>query len=275
VIGPALAGVVIGLGGYAWAFGVNTLSFVAVILAIAPLRLPPPLPHAGESIRAAISTGVRFVRGDAGLRAVTGYLALNSLLAAPFIALVPAVALKVFDNEDTGTAILVTAQGLGAVTMALVLGGLSHRVGLRRVVLAALLLLPASLVAYAVAPVLGLAAVAIFFVGASYLGCLSGFNTVAQLRAPAALRGRVMSVNMMILGTIYPIGAVVQGQVADAVGLRATTAGAAVLLGVTVLAVRTLRPGFDRELRGRDDDLASTPDAELFEIVEVVDDAAP
>ena len=59
------------------------------------------------------------------------YLALNSLLAAPFIALVPAVALKVFGNEDTGTSVLITAQGIGAVLMALMLGGLGARYGHR------------------------------------------------------------------------------------------------------------------------------------------------
>jgi MFS family permease len=251
VIGPALAGIVIGLGSYEWAFAVNTLSFLAVVVAIAPLHLPLPSPQRRESIRASVAAGFRFVRGDSGLRAVTVYLALNSLLAAPFIALVPAVALKVFDEEKLGTSVLVTAQGIGAVAMALILGGLAHRVGLRNVVLSALAGLPFALVAYAYAPTLAVAAVCIFFVGMAYLGCLSGFNTVAQLRSPPALRGRVMSVNMMILGTMYPIGCVVQGAVADQVGLRATTAATAVLLGVVVLAVRTLRPGFDRHLDDR------------------------
>lgn len=250
VIGPAIAGLVIGFGGFAWAFGINALSFGAVAAAIAPLRLPPPPRHEGQSIGAAIRSGFRFVRDDAGMRAVSAYLALNSLLAAPFIALVPAVALKVFAAEKTGTSVLVTAQGTGAVTMALVLGGLSHRVGLRRVVLGALAALPFALVGYALAPSLALAAVAIFVVGAAYLGCLSGFNTVAQLRAPEALRGRVMSVNMMILGTLYPVGSIAAGWIADSVGLRVTTAATAVLLGLAVLAVRTIRPGFDREVRG-------------------------
>ena len=50
VIGPVLAGVVIALGGYEWAFAVNTVSFLAVIVAIAPIRLPAPSPTAGESI---------------------------------------------------------------------------------------------------------------------------------------------------------------------------------------------------------------------------------
>jgi len=250
VIGPAVAGIVIGIGGYGWAFGINALSFFAVIAAVAPMRLPPPAAHGGEKIRVAIADGLRHVRGDPGLRAVVTYLSLNSLLAAPFIALVPAVALKVFANGRFGTSLLVTAQGIGAVAMAVMVGGLYHRVGQRSVVLVAFLVLPIALVAYAAAPTLGLAALAILFVGAGYLACLSGFNTIAQLRAPTALRGRVLSVNLVALGLLYPIGSIAQGWIADSIGLRWTIGGAAVLLGLATLAVRTLRPGFDRELQG-------------------------
>jgi predicted MFS family arabinose efflux permease len=169
-------------------------------------------------------------------------MALNSLLAAPFIALIPAVALKVFHEEKLGTAALVTAQGLGAVCMALSLATLFARFGTRRVTLGILATLPIALVAYAVAPVLPLAIVAIFVVGFLYLGSLSSFTTIAQLRAPAALRGRVVSVLMMLIGALYPIGSVVQGAIADQVGLRATSAGAAILLAALLLLWRLLRP---------------------------------
>jgi MFS family permease len=133
--------------------------------------------------------------------------------------------------------------------MALALGGLAHRFGHRHVLLAALAVLPPALVAYALAPNLELAVVAIFFVGAAYLGCLSSFTTVAQLRAPNELRGRVMSALMVLLGVLYPIGSIVQGWVADGIGLRATTAGSAAILAVALLAIKVLRPGFDAEVR--------------------------
>ena len=171
------------------------------------------------------------------------FLALNSLLAAPFIALVPAVALKVFHEGKGGTSALITAQGVGAVLMALALGGLAARYGHRFVVLSGITALPVALVLYALAPSLALGVVAIFFVGFFYLACLSSFTSIAQLRAPAELRGRVMSALMVLLGTLYPIGAISQGALADEIGLRATTTGAAVILAVSFVAVRVLRPG--------------------------------
>lgn len=249
VIGPALAGIVIDIGGFEWAFAINTLSFLAVIAAIAPLRLPRPTRREGQSISHAIKEGARYSRREPGIRAVMTYLGLNSIFAAPFIALVPAMALTVFDNEDAGTAALVTAQGVGAVVMALSMGGLAARFGHRRVLVGALTALPPALIAYALAPTLELGVVAIFFVGAAYLGCLSSFTTIAQLRAPNEMRGRVMSALIVLLGVLYPLGSILQGWIADGIGLRATTAGAAVLLAVSLLVIRVLRPRFDHELR--------------------------
>jgi len=242
VIGPLLAGVAISIGGYAWAFGINTLSFFAVIAVVSSLTLPPPHPTPEASILASIRAGTRYVAADPGLRVVVAYMALNTLLAAPFIALVPAVALKVFDNEDLGTAVLITAQGLGAVLMGLSLGWLFAHFGGRKVLTTVLYGLPVALIAYALSPTLAVAAVAIFVVGFLYLGALSSFTTTAQLRAPAELRGRVMSVLMVLLGSLYPIGAIVQGAVADRIGLRATTVAAAVLMGAVLVAARLLFP---------------------------------
>ena len=53
-----------------------------------------------------------------------------------------------------------------------------------------------------------------------YLGALSSFTTIAQLRVPAEIRGRVLAVFTVILGSLYPLGSVVQGKLADHIGLR-------------------------------------------------------
>jgi MFS family permease len=243
VIGPALAGVVIDLGGYAWALAINAASFLAVVFVLLTLALPRPAPPpAGETLWHSMLAGGRFVRRDRGLRVSVGAMCVNTLLAAPFIALVPAMAEKVFDGGARATSVLVTAQGIGAVTMGFALGTLTARFGIRRIVTVMLVLLPPALVAYAYAPVLPLSALALLFVGALYLGALSSFFTISQLRAPPALRGRVLAVNNVILGSLYPLGSVIQGRVADSVGLRATTAGAAIAMAAVLIVVKAVRP---------------------------------
>jgi MFS family permease len=253
VVGPALAGLVISVGGYAWAFGINAASFLCVIAAVMLLHLPPPQ-YDGSTIRRAIGQGISYVRRDPGLRVVMGYMFVNTFLAAPFIALVPAMAQIVLGEGTAGTAVLVTAQGLGAVTMALTLGNLTLRFGSRRVLLVVLWSLPPALVVYALTPTLALAAVALFFVGLMYLGALSSFLSIAQIRAPSAIRGRVVSLLAVVLGALYPLGAVIQGAVAHEIGLRETTIAAAAIMLVALVAMRLLNPRFADAL-----DLPSAP----------------
>jgi MFS family permease len=248
IIGPALAGVIISIGGYAWAFGFNALSFLAVIAAVVQLRLPPPVDGERQSIVASVREGLAYTRRDPGLRVVVAYMALNTLLAAPFIGLVAFMGQEVLDRGPGGTAALVTAQGIGAVVMALSLASLAHRFGNGRVLSAVLWGLPPALVVYALMPGIVLATIAIFVVGFLYLGALSSFTSIAQLRAPAAVRGRVMSVLMVLLGSLYPLGTIVQAAIADAIGLRVTTAAAALLMFGILVTARIVRPRFAVDL---------------------------
>ncbi len=229
VVGPALAGLVIVVGSYTMAFAVNAASFLAVVLALTIVRPRPPdhEPEPGR-IRDRLVSGVRVAWREPGCRTAIGLIATVALLASPFIALVPAVALRFFHEGAGGTAVLVTSQGVGAVVGALALAPLAERLGRRQVLVAALVVLPVLLVLYALTPVLALGALAIFAVGAAYIVVLSGLNTVVQLRAPSVARARVLGLYMTALGTIYPLGSLIQGAIADRLGLREVTAGSAI-----------------------------------------------
>lgn len=243
VIGPLLAGVVIHAGGLAWALGLNTFSFFAVIGVLLVLTLPGPRPDGHERIFAAIRSGVRYALREPGQRIVLESMALVTLLAAPFIALMPAMSIKVLHEGALGTSVLVTAQGIGAVAMGLSLGPLGRRYGHRHILVVVLASLTPALLLYAYAPSLPLSAAAVFLVGGLYLGAFSTFTTITQLRAPSHLRGRVISVNLVILGSVYPAASVIHGAIADQIGLRATTAGAAALMGAVLVGVRLRSPG--------------------------------
>ncbi len=252
VIGPALASLVIAAGGERWgyslAFAINTVSFLAVIAVVSSLALPGPGPGPFPSIAASIREGFRFAFDESGIRAIIIYMTINSLLAAPFIALVTPMALNVLHAHNRGVSVLLTAQGLGAVVMGVSLGSLTSRYSRRRVMAGVLWLLPPALVAYAVAPNLWVSAACLFVVGALYIGALSSFTSNAQLRAPAALRGRVMSVLNVLLGLLYPIGSLIQGRLADSVGQRKVTAGAAVAMLIALGVIAVVRPGLFRRL---------------------------
>jgi MFS family permease len=236
VVGPALAGVAILVGSYELAFAINAASFGAVIVALLLSKFAER-PHNPEetTLRHQIATGIRGALAEPGIRVAIVLIGITALLISPFIALIPAVAINLLHEGARGTSVLVTAQGIGAVVGALALTPLANRFGRRRVLVADLaVLLPATIVLYYAAPSLWTSAVALVAVGAAYIGVLSGLMTVVQLRAPEALRARILSLYMVSLGVVYPVGAVIQGRLGDAFGLREIAIGAAVLFTAVV-----------------------------------------
>ena len=248
VIGPVLAGATVAAFGYPMAFVANAVSFLAVVVALVFVRLPPP-PGAHEGapgLFAALRLGLEQSRREPGCRSAIGTIAVVALLASPFIALIPAVAHHLVHGSSraiaTATAWLTTAQGVGAVTGALLVPPLARRLGRGRVLAVALFLLPLAVALYGAAPTIELAIAAMFVLGVVYIAVLSGLSTVVQLRAPTRYRGRILSFYLVALGVGYPIGALAQGPLVDRLGLAETVVGAAALLAVVLGAVRLGRP---------------------------------
>lgn len=248
VIGPALAGATVAVLGYPAAFVANAASFLAVVAALAFVRLAPP-PGAATGVRlwASVRSGARAAWAEPGCRAAIATIAIVALLASPFIALVPAVAAHLTRGGARAvastTGLLTTAQGLGAVAGALALPSIAERMGRGRALLGSLVLLPPALVVYGLATTVAVATVDLAVVGLVYIGVLSGLSTVVQLRAPPAFRGRILSFYLVALGVSYPIGSLIQGPLADRVGLAWTTGGSATVLAAGLTALALLRPG--------------------------------
>jgi len=245
VIGPALAGVVLVVGSDAWAFAVNAASFGAVVVALIFVRLPAPTTSAlpVERIVRRIVAGARVTMAEPGCRSAILLIGIVALIGSPFIGLVPAVAIDGLHRGAAATSALVTGQGVGAVAGALALAPLARRWGCRRLLVGALFAFPTAIAVYGAVPTLITATLAIVVVGACYISVLTGLNTVVQLRAPERARGRVLGLYMMALGTVYPIGVVIQGAIAGSVGIRAVTVVSGVLLVAVMAGLVLIWPG--------------------------------
>jgi MFS family permease len=261
VVGPVAAGVTVAAFGYGTAFVANAVSFLAVVIALLFIDLSPPaIGTPREGLWSTVRDGFVAAMAEPACRTAIGAIAVVALLASPFIALVPAVARSLTDGSKSAvaeaTAVLTTAQGIGAVLGALAIAPLAAAWGRGRVVVAQLVALTVALVGYAYSPSLALAAISLTVVGAIYIGVLSGLQTVVQLRAPDEYRGRILSIYLVALGVVYPIGSLIQGPLADRIGLPATTTAFAVLLLVVVLTMASTRPQTVRVL-GEDRPLES------------------
>jgi predicted MFS family arabinose efflux permease len=236
IVGPAFAAIAISLGGIGAALWCNSISFSAVLVALAFIRLPR---REGDRrpVFGALADGVRFARSNPTMRRMLAVMILTIFVASPFIALVSQMATTVFHGDARSTSVLVTAQGVGAVAAAFTLGSLSKRFGIDRVLLGGVGLLSPSLVLYAISPHLWVAALTLVAVGLFYGYAFVSFAGIAQRCAPDEMRGRVLAVNFFVLGVLFPVGALIQGQIADAIGLRWTTAGSGVALAIGLAAL--------------------------------------
>jgi len=252
IVGPALAGATVAAFGYPVAFVANAASFLAVVVALAFVRLGPP---AGQpsGLLGALRSGFAAARREPSCRAAIATIAVVAFLASPFIALVPVMAHHLTPGGGPRavaqtTALLTTAQGAGAVAGALCLAPLAARLGRGRLLAGNLVVLPVVLVAYGASQTPWQGAVLLFVVGLVYIGVLSGLTTLVQLRAPQAYRGRILSFFLVALGVAYPIGSLAQGPVIDWIGLGWTTAGTALALSLIMAAVAFGKPGIARAI---------------------------
>jgi MFS family permease len=256
IVGPALAGATVAAFGFAASFVANAVSFLAVVAALLFVRLAPP-PGGEHGLFSSMRSGWKAARAEPSCRAAITAIAVIAFVAAPFIALLPAMALHVTHGGGgkavaAATAVLTTAQGAGAVVGAFCLPPLALRIGRGPALAWSLVLLPAALAGYGAAPSLWWAAAALFLVGLVYMSVLSGLQTVAQLFAPAAYRGRVLSFFLVALGVAYPLGALAQGPVVDRLGIGWTTVVSALALALAGTLVAWLRPGFGRAIISRE-----------------------
>ena len=251
VVGPALAGIVMSVWGITAALMCNVVSYFAVTVAALVVTIPPRAAARRGSVLSTIREGWQLVGSIPALRVMRAGMTLTFLVAAPFIALIPAVVEQVLHEGRAANSALVTAQGVGAVVAGVSLGSLVSSLGLRRTLVGLMVALGPALMAYGLAPNLLLMVPALALVGGCYMGTLSTFSTIGQTQTPVEARGRVMAINNAMLGTLYPVGAVLQGWLADRVGLRAVTVASGVVMAAVLAAVAMFRRGFADLLPGR------------------------
>ena len=116
--------------------------------------------------------------------------------------------------------------------MPFTLGWATHRFGLWRVMTGSIACSPAALVLYGSAPALWVAAIGVAGCGFGYGVSFTTFAGLSQEAASEDMRGRVLAVNTFILGALYPLGALVQGWLADLSGCQWVTAVSGIVLAI-------------------------------------------
>jgi MFS family permease len=244
VLGPAIAGVLVGWLGEGYCFFANGLSFLAVIGSLLAMHVPrrEALPAKGSTL-SQIAEGFAFVRREPAVRALLLLLGLVSLTAMPYAVLMPVFADKILGVGARGLGLLMGAAGVGALFGTALLATRSEVRGLGRWIAAGAAAFGAALIAFALSRSMWLSVAFLVPAGFAQIVQMAGSNTLIQTLTPDALRGRVMaSYSMMFMGSA-PVGALLAGALADRIGAPAAVmaGGLACIAGACVFAWRLPR----------------------------------
>jgi MFS family permease len=251
IVGPAIAGVTIGLfgGNVAPAFLLNGLSFLGVLLALRAMRPDeldsPPVPVRPRSLRevgTSLTDGIRYVRRTELVLLVVATVGLASTFGINLQVTIPALAREGLGTDATGLGLLLTATGVGSLVASLWIAfGTRPRPAMVPI---GALVLAGGLFGAAVAGSYPLALLSMVPLGFGAISLAATGNTTLQLVTPDALRGRVMSFHTTMMVGSTPIGALLMGVVASMWSVEAALAvagaGCAVTGVVALVAMRRL-----------------------------------
>ncbi len=234
LIGPALAGYVIGLWGTASAFYLNALSFVALMVALVTLRLPAPAtPEEAALRKSGIREGIRYVRSDAPTVSMITLMAATTLFVFPvMVVMLPLYARHVLGLGPDKMGLLMGISALGSLTGSVSLLAVPRR-SRCAFLLGAVLAVVTALTGLSLARVFVLAAASLIVLTLGVSSLVGLANTIVQERAPSPLRGRVSAVAGLSFFGLMPLASLGLTSVADWLGIRHTLLVAAALYLVT------------------------------------------
>lgn len=233
VIGPALAGITLAATGPGWCFIINGISFLAVILGLARMKLPRGHPHkTRQRALSQIREGLGYIWRHESIGTLILVLAVTNVFAVGFTSLLPAFAKDVLGSPEVGLGLMSTAVGVGALLGALLLAALGNfrRKGLLLTV--GNLLFPAFVIAFSYSHTMWISLVLLTGTGFGFMVQNATVNTLIQSRVEDRLRGRVMSVYTIVFQGFFPVGALFAGTVAQHSDIQTGSAvGAMIALG--------------------------------------------
>jgi MFS family permease len=240
-VGPAVAGVLLAAVGEGWCFLLNGLSYIAVITGLLLMKLPARAKAARPPASLADSVeGFRYIRRTPPIRDLLLLVGLLSFAGMSYSVLMPIFADSILHGGPRGLGLLMASAGLGSLCGALTIASRSSTRGLGRIVAVSALVFGVSIALFAMSRAFWLSAALLLVVGMSMITQAASTNTLIQSMVPDALRGRVMAVYAMMFMGMSPIGALMQGALAERIGAPYTLAigGCICVAGALVFNIR-------------------------------------
>ena len=233
VVGPLIAGAALAAFGMAVCFGLNAVSFLAVMGALLMLRTRHVPVPSGRRMRDEFHQGLAYVRHHPALVGLTVLGFSTAFLANPLLTFLPLFTQDVFGGDVGLYTQLMACAGAGAVIGALVVAWLGRFPHMGRTLLVMQIALGAFIVLFALTRVFWLNALLLFGGGVSLVMTFALLSSIVQLIAPDEMRGRVMSIYLVAFRGGMPLGSLAAGWVAT----RTSAPGVLAVNGLLLIVV--------------------------------------
>jgi MFS family permease len=249
-VGPMFGGAVIASAGVAWGFGLNSLSYLAVLGALAAMRTELRLaPRENAGWASELLAGFRYAYGFLPTRSALLLLAAVSFFAQPYQSLMPWFAKEVFHGDSATLGLLIGAGGFGAVSGMVYLATRPSIRGLLRLLPFSAAAAGLALTSFSFAPRLWLALPLIFVTGMGIMLTAASTNTVLQTIVEDRLRARVAALYIMAFLGMSPLGALLAGTLARYINPPLTLALGGLCAAAAAAWYASTLPAIRREIR--------------------------
>lgn len=232
VVGPGIGAIVIAKAGLAACFGVNALSYIAVLVGLFMIKLPRrEIVQSRVSPLDGIRELLRFMRDTPSVNALMKVVTVFSVLGIPYLTLMPVVARRVLGLGAGGYGLLLACVGIGGLFGALGLAAVGDRYSRGKLLTGASMLFATLLIAFAFSRNVWLACAVLLATGFAMIINNALCNAMLQHLVPDQMRGRLMSAySLVVVGISQVFGSFIAGTLAESFGVTVAIAGTATVM---------------------------------------------
>ena len=265
LLGPAVAGFALETFGDQVCFGLNALSFIPVIISLLLMKLPAfhPKPKADRNIQREFREAFTFIKATPNISSIIIFAGIMSLLVLPYSTLTPVYAKDIFQGTASTLGVIDGVIGLGAFVGALFLASLKPGTNLTKILAINTLIFGTGLTLFAYTTNYPLALIILTCGAFGMMSVVTISNTLIQLSVTQELRGRVLSIFVMVFAGALPLGSLLVGGVSHYLGVQATVlAQGFVAIAVALLYARYLKK--QKLTKAEEDSLEKQPEQVLI-----------
>ncbi|MBV9385815.1 MAG: MFS transporter [Chroococcidiopsidaceae cyanobacterium CP_BM_ER_R8_30] len=219
LIGPAIGGLLIATVGSGMCFLIDGISYIAVLVALMSMKLPPVKISVESSPQwQRLKTGFSYAFGFPPIRSVLLLMALLGFMGLPYVVLAPIFATDVLHGGAETLGFLMAASALGAFIASIYLSSRLSVVGLENVIAMAPRIWGIGFIVFSLSRILGFSLIVMVAVGFGVVLQIAACNTFVQTIVEDDKRGRVMSFFSMSFMGMVPFGSLFSGWLANQIG---------------------------------------------------------